>query len=317
MSRMYAWFVSTTSWNTTHCGFRLKRTELGWMDNSTLSRTVRNLPLPSGSALAACEKYPLVKHLRICILASAAFGYSLSALTIGILNRRRYRVSCCRMLMARESALKFNKRSWHHLPDLLPLLTNALYTLSRLRWSPSSTQNFRLASWTCSLDARADCIYTFCTDSMAAIVRISSLHLYSPDDSNILPSMGSIGNSASCIPRGIVSRPTSSSAFREYKSSRARIMSSAGGAVRKSNRRTLSIPRALSCKITGAKLLLFITTACQISRQMAFYSFPLCTFVSRARLYHAVICKSPRCTVEKLCQALPGLHGQHVATPTL
>lgn len=64
------------------------------------------------------------------------------------------------------------------------------------------------------------------TDTIAAIVRISSVQLNSADASNyllanrvtILPSIGSTGNSASLVPNGTASLPCSSRAFSEYNS---------------------------------------------------------------------------------------------------
>lgn len=53
--------------------------------------------------------------------------------------------------------------------------------------------------------------------------------------------------SAICIPSGLVNLPYSSNAFKLYKNSSALTNMELGGGVKKSKRRTLSIPSALSC----------------------------------------------------------------------
>lgn len=94
---------------------------------------------------------------------------------------------------------------------------------------------------------------------MAAILNTSSVQPHRVLPSNILAIDGARGTSAILCPKGVVSRPYSSNASNENNNSRARIIDSAGGGERNSNRRTLSIPRLFSARMTGARSVRWIS----------------------------------------------------------
>src|SRR5947207_9097965 len=94
---------------------------------------------------------------------------------------------------------------------------------------------------------------------MAAMLKTSSVQPHRELPSNILAIDGASGTSAILCPNGDVSRPYSSRACSENNNSKARIIDSAAGGERYSNRRTLSIPRLLRERITGARSVLWIS----------------------------------------------------------
>eukprot|EP00967_Tisochrysis_lutea_P157927 scaffold321746_cov32-Tisochrysis_lutea.AAC.3 len=117
--------------------------------------------------------------------------------------------------------------------------------------SPSYTANGARAAWRSFV---RETVNTLWTEMRAASIATSATHPSSSAPSSMALIGGSSGKRAIRLPVGSESCPSEVRAPRANSISRARARASGGGGERKSKRRTLSMPRAFSCRTTAAKL---------------------------------------------------------------